>query len=219
MCFFGNKPFTELWKKISCEQSNAISGESELWKNKEAICMLCSPLIIFSFFLGRERAERAARFRIHESNPANTQGHPAPRADCQPRHTTVARKQTWHWDSVCNVSCCHTHRWCRLCLYCVLWLAPGRCPADRDVPGRCRPCWRPAAGAGWKSPAAPLPPSSAWWQLQGQRKTLSEEWSQVWKLYCQLHLWIQMKGTPHIEKKCVISVLMMNKKNNTSSMC
>lgn len=68
---------------------------------------------------------------------------------------------------------CATHRWCRWCWCCELWWAPGRCPADTDAPRKCRPCWRRAAGAEWKSPALSSHPSSAWCELQQQENVVS----------------------------------------------
>lgn len=116
-------------------------------------------------FLGRRRAESAPQYHCQEPNPARTHSRPHSTQELAVwQHTTVARKQTWNWDSL-SATGCHTHRWCRLCWCCVLWLAPGQCPADRDAPGRCQPCWHLAAGAGWRSPAVSSPLSSAWCEL------------------------------------------------------
>lgn len=158
----------------------AVKKHLHLWRIKDDIwrvqeeqssdLYIVFPSNYFLFFLGRRRAERAPQCHSQESDSAKKlQATEQPGADCQRWHTTVARKQTWNWDSL-SAKTFHPHRWCRLCWCCALWLAPGRCPADRDAPGMCQPCWHPAAGAGWKSLAVSSPLSSAWCELWQQRE-------------------------------------------------
>ena len=139
-----------------CEESNLeISTLHFLW--------------ILLFFLSRRKAELYSQ----ESNPANTltaTQHPTQTASDDTRQLPENKLETL--DSLSGASW-HTHRWCRLCWCCALWLAPGRCPADRDAPGRCQPCWHPAAGVGWKSPSLSSPLSSVWCEMGLQRNVVS----------------------------------------------
>lgn len=73
-------------------------SESEIWKIWVAICVWCFLLIILSFSWSEKR--ELPYCHSQESNSANTQKatqHPG--TNCQWWHT-VARKQTWNWDSM-----------------------------------------------------------------------------------------------------------------------
>lgn len=138
------------------EESKVISGDIDI--------------LILSFSWAEEKQRSTAKNQTlptHWQPPSTQHRLPAMTHNSCQKTTTLETL-----DSLSGTSC-HTHRWCRLCWCCALWLAPGRCPADRDAPGRCQPCWHPAAGVGWKSPAVSSPLSSVWCEMGLQRNVVS----------------------------------------------
>lgn len=167
-------PRNQWWKWLFVNQSHYLENQSSGQLRSNLYIVL--PFNRFLFFWAVEKQRELKSTTTNKNQALPTHWRQTEGAGCltgvQQWYTTVARKQTWNWDWL-SANGCLTHRWCRLCWCCALWLAPGRCPADRDAPGRCQPCWRPAAGAGWKSPGVSSPLSSAWWELQWQTNVVS----------------------------------------------